>query len=89
MRATILQPARRVVAARIENARSTERYDRDGKFRAYKQIPSLEEDVLVSHDPGRIEVYRRADGDWTCEVADAGGSVTIHGAAVAVDAVYG
>lgn len=68
---------------------STERYDRDGKFQAYKQIPSLEEYVLVSQEPGRIEVYRRADDDWTCEVADAGGSVTIHGVAVSVDDVYG
>lgn len=29
---------------------STERYDRDGKFQAYKQLPSLREYVLVSQD---------------------------------------
>lgn len=66
----------------------TERYDRDGKFQAYKQLASLEEYVLVSQDRRGIEVYRRADGDWTCETGGPGGRVTIHGVLIGVDAVY-
>jgi Uma2 family endonuclease len=69
---------------------STERYDRDGKFQAYKQLASLEEYVLVSQDARVLEVYRRGDdGAWSCQTAGAGGAVTIHAAAVRVDDVYG
>lgn len=46
---------------------STERYDRDGKFQAYKQLSSLEEYVLVSQEPRCIEVYRRAGSEWHCD----------------------
>lgn len=68
---------------------STERYDRDGKFQAYKQLTSLREYVLVSQDERRIEVYRRADdGKWSFEVGDTGGRVTVHGATIVVDDVY-
>jgi Uma2 family endonuclease len=68
---------------------STERYDRDGKFQAYKQLASLREYVLVAQDERRIEVYRRADdGKWSFEIGDSGGRVTVHGAAVVVDDVY-
>lgn len=69
---------------------STERYDRDGKFQAYKQLSSLREYVLMAEDERRVEVHRRGQGGvWSCEMAHAGGSVTIHGATVAVDDVYG
>ena len=70
---------------------STERYDRDGKFNAYRKLASFEEYVLVSQDERSIEVYRRdAAGAWTVvEVAHAGESVTVHGAKIAVDDVYG
>ncbi len=67
---------------------STERYDRDGKFQAYKQLPSLEEHVLVSQEERRIEVYRLGGGVWSCETGRAGESVTIHGAIIEVDEVY-
>lgn len=70
---------------------ATERYDRDGKFAAYRLLPSFCEYVLVAQDESRIEVYRRgvdpAD-PWSCESAEPGGSVTIHGAVLAVDAIY-
>lgn len=69
---------------------STERYDRDGKYQAYKQLASLEEYVLVAQDERRIEVYRRGgDGAWSCETAAAGGSVTVHGTTIGIDDVYG
>jgi Uma2 family endonuclease len=71
-------------------SRSTERYDRDAKFQAYKQLTSLSEYVLLSQDAPTIEVYRRGDyGAWSCETASAGGAVTVHGARIEVDAVYG
>jgi Uma2 family endonuclease len=67
---------------------ATERYDRDGKFQAYKELPSLEEYVLVSQDSRRVEVFRRKTS-WAGEVAIAGQSLIIHGRPVAVDAIYG
>ena len=67
---------------------ATERYDRDGKFQAYKCLSSLKEYVLVAQAERRIEVYRRTDGDWSCETGGSGESVTIHGALLGVDSVY-
>jgi Uma2 family endonuclease len=67
----------------------TERYDRDGKFRAYKSLASLAEYVLVHQDEARIEVYRRQPDAWTCETGERGGSVTVHGRRIDVDVVYG
>ena len=67
---------------------STERYDRDGKFQAYKQLPSLREYVLVSQDERRIEVFRRTE-DWAGSVGVSGESIAIHGVLVSVDDVYG
>jgi Uma2 family endonuclease len=67
---------------------STERYDRDGKFKAYKQLASLREYVLVSQEECRIEAFRRAD-DWVGEVGRTGETIRIHGIVVEVDKVYG
>ena len=66
---------------------STERYDRDGKFQAYKQLASLREYVLVPQDQRRIEVFRRED-DWAGSVGLAGETVHVHGMPIAVDDVY-
>lgn len=68
---------------------STERYDRDGKFQAYKLLASLREYVLVSQDRPFIEVYRRSGARWTCETAGPGERVTVRGAKLDVDLVYG
>lgn len=44
---------------------STERYDRTTKFRHYKQLPSVQEYVLVAQDEPLCERYvRQADGAW-------------------------
>ena len=44
---------------------STEAYDRREKFDAYRDIPSLEEYVLVTSDQPRIEVFlRQGGGAW-------------------------
>lgn len=44
---------------------STESHDRGRKFGYYRQIPSLQEYVLVAQDTPMIEHYiRQADGTW-------------------------
>jgi Uma2 family endonuclease len=68
---------------------ATERYDRDGKFEAYKKLPSFEQYVLVSQDQRRIEVRTRDGDEWTTQVGSGGDIVRIHGREVAVDAIYG
>lgn len=67
---------------------STERYDRDGKFNAYKALPSLREYVLVSQEERRIEVFRRAD-DWAGEARGAEETIMVHGTKIEIDKVYG
>ena len=67
---------------------STERYDRDGKFQAYKRLASLEDYVLVSQESRRVEVFRRVNG-FRGEVATATESILIGDARVRVDDIYG
>jgi len=67
---------------------STERYDRDAKFQAYRGIASLEEYVLVSQDERKIEIFRRRDA-FRGEAAVGGQSFMVHGSEIAVDDVYG
>jgi len=70
---------------------STERYDRDGKFAAYRLLPTFEEYVLVAQDEPRIEVFRRPvdpESPWHSESAGPGGQVRIHGVVVGVDTVF-
>jgi len=68
---------------------ATERYDRDGKFEAYKKLPSFEAYVLVSQDERRIEVRARDGQRWLTQIGTAGQSVRVHGREFAVDAIYG
>lgn len=42
---------------------STKNYDRGGKWRHYRQIPSLKHYLLVSQDSMEIEMYTRNDDD--------------------------
>jgi Uma2 family endonuclease len=52
---------------------STEKYDRGAKFAHYRQVPSLQEYVLVAQDRPLVERYvRQADETWVLTVfADA------------------
>jgi Uma2 family endonuclease len=43
---------------------STETYDRTHKFDFYKQLPSLQEYVLVSQNEARVERYSRREDGW-------------------------
>lgn len=59
---------------------STALFDRDKKFASYRQLPSLQEYVLVDTEQQSIECYRRADnGEWIMHPYVAGESVTLHG----------
>lgn len=50
---------------------STEKYDRGAKFAHYRQIPSLQEYVLIAQDQALVERYvRQADGSWLLTVFD-------------------
>ena len=49
---------------------STRAYDRGAKFNFYKQIPTLQEYVLVESESARVERYRRAGDLWTIETYD-------------------
>jgi Uma2 family endonuclease len=59
---------------------STALFDRDKKFASYRQLPSLQEYVLVDTEQENIECYRRADnGEWIMHPYGAGETVTLHG----------
>ena len=46
-------------------SRSTEAYDRGGKFAIYRRLPSLKEYALVSQDRPMVEIYtRQGYGRW-------------------------
>jgi Uma2 family endonuclease len=57
---------------------STEAYDRGAKFAHYQSIASLEEYVLVSQTPERVEHYRRLEtGQWLLTVSEGEGAVLV------------
>jgi Uma2 family endonuclease len=47
-------------------SKSTEGYDRGGKFEYYQTIESFQEYVLISQEPFRVEQYvRKTKNEWT------------------------
>jgi len=46
---------------------STEDYDRGEKVFHYKQVPSLNEIILIAHEERRIEIWRRQGDRWTLD----------------------
>ncbi|HMR83475.1 MAG TPA: Uma2 family endonuclease [Niabella sp.] len=47
---------------------STKNYDRGGKFKLYRDIPSLKEYILVDSESVNIEIFRlNARGNWELE----------------------
>lgn len=49
-------------------SKATQGYDRGGKFKLYRDIPTLQEYVLVSQDSINIEHYKKqTDGKWLLE----------------------
>ena len=53
---------------------STARFDRREKVASYREIPSIEEYVLVGQKPTNVVIYRRAE-QWKPQVLDAPESV--------------
>jgi Uma2 family endonuclease len=51
---------------------STEDYDRGEKLEHYKQIPSLQAIVIISHREPLVQIWSRADGSPAWSVATAG-----------------
>ena len=57
---------------------STEMYDRGDKLEHYKQMPSIQQIVLVASRKRSIEVWTRGpDGAWAPEVHGEGGRATL------------
>ena len=77
-----------VVEVLVPGPQSTERYDRERKFQAYKGIASLEVYVLVSQDTRKVEIFRR-ESAFRGETAMARESFVVHGATISVDDIYG
>jgi Uma2 family endonuclease len=69
---------------------STEEYDRVQKFENYRQMPSLQEYVLISHREKLIEVFRRRGDEWVRTEARSHASAKLEsiGCELAVDDVY-
>jgi hypothetical protein len=70
----------------------TEDYDRGEKLTHYKQIPSLDWIVIVSHREPRIEVWSRAPASESWQVSEevTGGTATLTalGCSLNVDAIW-
>lgn len=69
---------------------STEDYDRGDKLSHYKQLPSLEAVLFVSHRSPRITVVRRGAEGWEETEVRSGERVVLRAPALtlAVDEVY-
>lgn len=49
-------------------SRSTEHFDRGGKWRAYQELASLRYFILVAQHERRVELYRRTRSGWALTV---------------------
>jgi Uma2 family endonuclease len=70
---------------------STEAYDRGGKFRLYRRLPSLQEYVLVSSELKSVEIFRRSESVfWEFTTYGEGEIFVLNsiGLTVAVDTFY-
>ena len=62
---------------------STKDFDREGKFDAYRSLPSFEEYVLIHSEIVRVEVFsRQSDGKWGLSVYLPGSVALIESVAV-------
>ncbi|HEX4416380.1 MAG TPA: Uma2 family endonuclease [Kofleriaceae bacterium] len=69
---------------------STEKYDRDLKWKTYQDLPSLADYVLVSQAEPRIEHFRRSGPQtWTYQAAGTGARLVLtNEATLDVDAIF-
>ena len=78
----------RVVIEGLSEA--TEAYDRGAKFASYRQLPSLEEYVLIDSRTRSVEVFRRHPEGWILQPVPDDGRVRLEtlGFECPVDALY-
>lgn len=71
-------------------SKSTADYDRGGKFRLYKSIPSVKEYCMVSQTEMLVEyAARQADGSWLSrDITSAASTVTLAGAQIKLAEIY-
>ncbi len=50
---------------------STEEYDRGKKFEHYRQIPSLQDYILISQNKRHVEVHHRTTNGWSAKTFSA------------------
>lgn len=70
---------------------STSAFDRGAKFGMYRQLPSLEEYVLVESARMAVDVFHRAaGGKWILSAFDEGDTVVLEslGASISMSAIY-
>jgi Uma2 family endonuclease len=68
----------------------SEAYDRGGKFARYRQLPTLEEYVLIDSRARSVEVFRRHPEGWVLQPVPADGNLCLQtlGFECTLDAVY-
>ena len=71
-------------------SKSTEGYDRGGKFARYRMLDSLQEYVLIDSRRRAIEVFRRQAGGWLLQPVDDPGPLELQSLefACGMDDVY-
>ncbi|MCE7893819.1 MAG: Uma2 family endonuclease [Myxococcales bacterium] len=70
---------------------STEAYDRGAKLGFYKDLPSVREVLILSHQGPHAALHRRGqDGAWSVHEAGQGETIEVEsvGASLAIDEVY-
>jgi len=84
---TVKARARVVVEVLSE---STEAYDRGAKFASYRQLPTLEEYVLIDSRIRCVEVFRRHPDGWMLDPVPDDGRLTLAtlGFECTLDAIY-
>ena len=84
---TVKARARVVVEVLSE---STEAYDRGAKFACYRQLPTLEEYVLIDSRTRSVEVFRRHSEGWMLQAVPQDGRLTLGtiGFDCTLDAIY-
>ncbi|WP_295386252.1 Uma2 family endonuclease [uncultured Thiodictyon sp.] len=69
---------------------STEAYDRGARFACYRQLPTLEEYVLIDSRTRSVEVFRRHPEGWMLQQVPEEGRLTLDaiGFDCGLDAIY-
>jgi Uma2 family endonuclease len=67
---------------------STEEEDRGNKWRHYQLLPSLQQYILASQHPPRIEVFRRTGEVWEYRDTHEGSVELAHGAVLDLASLY-